>query len=941
MYVLKMGIKRFFPTARTIVFVLLALQVSSATADSLDDYVVRTFFDENGNEIEEIIVPGRPPDDHREPAVEVPLPDPERGINVLGNVPAFDWCYGCSPTSAAMMAGYYDRTDFADMYTGPTNGGVVPMNNGTWGYGECPLSATHQGYDGLSSRGHADDYWDSYGSSNDPYYGNWTEHGYADCTADYMGTNQYHNWLNTDGASSLYSYSNGNPLYDYTGCEPEKRDLCHGFRLFFESRGYAIENLGNFNQRIYGYEGNTNGFTYEQFKAEIDAGRPVMIQVVGHSMVGYGYNDSGNTIYIHDTWDHNNHSMAWGGSYSGMTHHGVSVFRLQTPPPPLPPEIERVNPTTSSVSIVEGTSIDFLVNVSDVNGDLSHIHWSVNGTIIVSQGVSGYNDTGNHSRSFGTPGTVSIKARVYDDANAWDELSWSVEVTPSNVAPEIHRLNPPAESITIQQWESVDYEAYATDADGNLDRFTWYLNGSLMETTSASSGVDTDTWSYSFNQTGSNTVTVYIFDDEDLSDNLSWEVTVNEATGSEIIQVTEPASGDTLVHFQTNTVVLWNYPATLAYDSVKIDIYENDTFLDTFTSWTENDGTFTRTEPIPNDWGTGSNYQMRVTDNLGNFGYSEYFTIEPSTGQQVITVTEPDDETVWTHFETALPVNWQYPAMRGASPLSGDSVCIEIFSGDSLLAALAESIPNTGSWVTTEPVPKSWEPDTDYRIRVTDNLGNFGYSEYFAIEPSTGQQVITITEPDDETTWYHLEPNMLVSWDYPANRQSTSIVRPLSGDSVTIDLYAEGLLVETLAQSVPNTGNWIMSNPVSTSWYPDSTYQVKITDNFNNFGWSSVFEIVSPVSVSDDYEEIYMFNLEMVAPNPSTGNFTVSFSTATECMVNICIYNIFGRLVQNVTSQNLSAGPHSNTVQGLDPGIYFCRMQAGEFSKTRRLVVIE
>jgi len=650
-----------------------------------------------------------------------------------------------------------------------------------------------------------------------------------------MGTNQYHNWQNTDGASTLYSYPNGNPLYDYTACEPEKRDLCHGFRLFIESRGYSIENLGNFNQRIYGYEGNTNGFTFDQFKDEIDAGRPVMIQIVGHSMVGYGYNDSGNTIYIHDTWDHSSHTMTWGGSYSGMDHYGVSVFRLQTPPPPSAPEIERVNPSTSSVSIVEGTSINFQVNVSDVNGDLDHIHWSVNGSVVVSEQVSGYNDTGDYSHTFSSPGTVSIKARVYDDTNAWDELSWSVEVTSSNVAPEIHRLNPPTETITIQQWESVDYEAYATDADANLDHFTWYLNGLLIETVSASGGVDTDTWSYSFNQAGSDTVTVYIFDDEDLTDTLSWEVTVNEVTGSEIIQVTEPASGDTLVHFQTNTVVLWNYPAALAYDSVRIDIYNNDTFLDSFTSWTENDGTFSRTEPIPKDWGTGANYQMKVTDNLGNFGYSEYFTIEPSTGQEVI----------------------------------------------------------------------------------------------------------TITEPDDETTWHHLESNIPVSWDYPANRQSISVVQPLSGDSVTIELYAAALLVETLAQSVPNTGNWIMSNPVPTGWNPDSTYRLKIIDNFNNFGWSSAFEIIAPLVVSDCYEKINMFNLEMVAPNPSTNHFTISFSTATECMVNICIYDIFGRLVQNVISQNFSAGLHSNTVQDLDPGIYFCRMQAGEFSKIQRLVVIE
>ncbi|MCD4819313.1 MAG: hypothetical protein K8S23_11545 [Candidatus Cloacimonetes bacterium] len=63
-------------------------------------YIVRTFIDEHGNEIDEVIVQGRPPENHREPAVKLPSPISNRSINILTNVPAFDWCYGCSATSA-------------------------------------------------------------------------------------------------------------------------------------------------------------------------------------------------------------------------------------------------------------------------------------------------------------------------------------------------------------------------------------------------------------------------------------------------------------------------------------------------------------------------------------------------------------------------------------------------------------------------------------------------------------------------------------------------------------------------------------------------------------------------------------------------------------------------------------------------------------------------
>jgi parallel beta-helix repeat protein len=327
-----------------------------AIAQTGNPYLVRTFVDEQGRLIDEIIVPGRPPEIKAAVAV-VPEPNPAMGINTLSNVPAFNWCYGCSATSAAMMFGCYDNHNYTNMYAGPTNGGVCPMTNSVWGSGECPLSATHYGYDGLGVRGHVDDYWYAYGSNIDPYFGNWAEHTSANCTADYMGTNQYHNWHNTDGSTRFYYNTDGSPLYDYTGYEPDGyRDGCHGLRLFAESRGYTV--VTNFNQYIYGYNGNTLGFTFSDFQSEIDAGRPVLIQVTGHTMLGYGYDTAGQIIYIHDTWDYSDHSMTWGGEYSGMQHYGVTVIRLASSTPP--------SVTTNDASDITDSSATLNGNLGDL-----------------------------------------------------------------------------------------------------------------------------------------------------------------------------------------------------------------------------------------------------------------------------------------------------------------------------------------------------------------------------------------------------------------------------------------------------------------------------------------------------------------------------------------------------------------------------------------------
>ncbi|MGI6460283.1 MAG: PASTA domain-containing protein [Candidatus Hydrogenedentales bacterium] len=259
-------------------------------------------------------------------------------------VPTSTWTYGCSPTSAGMIFGYFDRNGWPNIYTGPTNNGVAPLTNLGQGIyspiaGSCSLIATQNGFDGRSIPGHVDDYWVKTNAGGpDPWVGVRAEHVWEGCTADFMGTNQW-KWDTDrngevekcrDGLTCLYSIGSGARLYDYVPPSSygfPQTALCHGMRLFAESRGYTV--LENYTQLIDAL--SPNGFSFADYKAEIDAGWPVMIQVVGHSMVGVGYDDTDNTVYLHDTWDNKVHSMTWGGSYAGMVHRAVTVIHLERP----------------------------------------------------------------------------------------------------------------------------------------------------------------------------------------------------------------------------------------------------------------------------------------------------------------------------------------------------------------------------------------------------------------------------------------------------------------------------------------------------------------------------------------------------------------------------------------------------------------------------------
>ena len=314
---------------------------------SSDYYSVNPLTLSDGTVVQELIIhgPSVPPPGFEAQMKAIPLQEilSSAGSNIL-SVPAFNWVYGCSAVSGAMITGYYDRNGYPNMYTGPTNGGVMPMTDSSWStwsdvssttYPNNPLVASHLGVDGRATRGSIDDYWVQYGSTaTDPYITNgWTQHTWGEAIGDYLRTSQSHfNGSTTYGLNDAYTRfyigSTAAPLqcsymenyYLPAGYPP---DGTLGRKQFYQARGYTVTDCY--------YQSTDNiipgGFSFAQYKAEIDAGRPVMINLTGHTIVGVGYADP-NTVYLNDTWNSLTHSMTWGGSYSSMNMEGVSIVNL-------------------------------------------------------------------------------------------------------------------------------------------------------------------------------------------------------------------------------------------------------------------------------------------------------------------------------------------------------------------------------------------------------------------------------------------------------------------------------------------------------------------------------------------------------------------------------------------------------------------------------------
>jgi hypothetical protein len=78
-------------------------------------------------------------------------------------------------------------------------------------------------------------------------------------------------------------------------------------------------------------------------------------------------------------------------------------------------------------------------------------------------------------------------------------------------------------------------------------------------------------------------------------------------------------------------------------------------------------------------------------------------------------------------------------------------------------------------------------------------------------------------------------------------------------------------------------------------------------------------------------------------PNPFNPSTTISFSIPSRSFVTLKIFDVMGREVSTVVSQEMPAGSYSRqwNATGYPSGVYFYRLHAGPFSQTMKLAVIK
>ena len=92
----------------------------------------------------------------------------------------------------------------------------------------------------------------------------------------------------------------------------------------------------------------------------------------------------------------------------------------------------------------------------------------------------------------------------------------------------------------------------------------------------------------------------------------------------------------------------------------------------------------------------------------------------------------------------------------------------------------------------------------------------------------------------------------------------------------------------------------------------------------------------------------YKFNLKQNYPNPFNPFTTLAYDLPKNSYVSVTIYDMLGVVVNNLINENQNSGFKSikwdatnNQGEPVSAGVYFYNIQAGDFSQTKKMILLK
>jgi len=209
-----------------------------------------------------------------------------------------------------------------------------------------------------------------------------------------------------------------------------------------------------------------------------------------------------------------------------------------------------------------------------------------------------------------------------------------------------------------------------------------------------------------------------------------------------------------------------------------------------------------------------------------------------------------------------------------------------------------------------------------------------------------------------------------ITVDYDTTELIYQISDLLPGGKYTIDmnLYQENVKKDKWQYTI-----MIDNNPLQTLWVPsgtmtklnklipasvvkDSIIQIKIIKKKGDLVTCNKWQIFydakgsggSAAQLSSITEILNIYALNQNAPNPFNGQTKINYQLAKPGNVSLKVYNTLGQLVNTLVDETQQPGYYSKAWDGKDnacrnvaSGVYFYRLESGDFKATKKMVILK
>lgn len=159
---------------------------------------------------------------------------------------------------------------------------------------------------------------------------------------------------------------------------------------------------------------------------------------------------------------------------------------------------------------------------------------------------------------------------------------------------------------------------------------------------------------------------------------------------------------------------------------------------------------------------------------------------------------------------------------------------------------------------------------------------------------------------------------------------------------VTMKFNYTGTRLWTMHYNGPSNGS-----DVANSIFLDNNYNVYITGlsydaaSLNDFATIKYSQLVGIQPVNNEIPQSY--SLSQNYPNPFNPVTKIKFQIANQSYTRLVVYDMLGRVVETLVNENLNAGNYEVDYNALkhSSGIYFYRIEAEEFTETKKMILIK